>query len=393
MQPEFHYTGSIPASKSLANRWLIIQSFAEALAVQCDAQCADVHHMRAGLRELAQGSAINCGDGGTTLRFLTLRAARIPGQHILTGTQRLFSRPQQELIHCLTQLGIDAHIPQGTQPALTVTSKGWHTPTTLTINAGQSSQFASAVILSAWDLEQELVIALSPEQVSSSYLAMTLATVRSAGMQYTHDERRIIIPPHQRVSAQAHSVEPDLSSTFAVLACAAVAGSATLHDIPTQSLQPDHYGITLLKRMGAAIMWQDRNLVIKQPTALQAIEVDLGNCPDLFPVLALLCAHAQGTSRLYGAPQLQHKESQRITKVSELLTLMRISHQTTSDGMIIHGCAGQHESTHCCFDADHDHRMVMAATLAQLMGHEITIAGGNALDKSFPEFREIIRNQ
>src|ERR1700722_19543828 len=95
------FLGPIPASKSLLNRALIIRDYFPSLRLRGDSDCEDVRHMRTALQALAVGQPIDCGDGGTVLRFLALRASRLPGEHRLTGSPRLFSRPQEELARIL----------------------------------------------------------------------------------------------------------------------------------------------------------------------------------------------------------------------------------------------------------------------------------------------------
>src|SRR6185437_8076628 len=106
---DFHFNGKVPTSKSILNRALIIQSFAPEVRVVGDSQADDVRLMRDGLLNISQNE-IGCGDAGTVLRFLALRISRLPGTHVLTGSERLFSRPQSELIPILSQLSIDAEL-------------------------------------------------------------------------------------------------------------------------------------------------------------------------------------------------------------------------------------------------------------------------------------------
>src|SRR5580698_1908660 len=110
MSHEFTFDGEISASKSLFNRALVVQSFAPSLTVLGASTADDVVAMRAALATLTAGRAepIDCGEAGTVLRFMALRASRIPGVHTLTGSERLFARPHNELIPILSQLSVDA---------------------------------------------------------------------------------------------------------------------------------------------------------------------------------------------------------------------------------------------------------------------------------------------
>jgi 3-phosphoshikimate 1-carboxyvinyltransferase len=120
------------------------------------------------------------------------------------------------------------------------------------------------------------------------------------------------------------------------------------------------------------------------------VNVNLENSPDLFPVLAVLCGLAQGTSKLFGAPHLALKESNRIQKTFELLTKAGIKSQIVDGGLIIEGSNMKIHSKAFSFDPDHDHRMAMAAALLNMVGAKIQILNKEVVNKSFPEFWSIV---
>ena len=121
----FRFEGTLPASKSILNRLLVIQSLGDPAHVHVDgaSDSDDVGHLRQGLAALHAGQPMDCGAAGTVLRFLALRAARKPGRHVLTGTPRLLARPMAPLQDVLGQLHATATIePQAPDggPALVV---------------------------------------------------------------------------------------------------------------------------------------------------------------------------------------------------------------------------------------------------------------------------------
>ena len=121
----FSFRGQIPASKSILNRLLIIQSFSPRLVLESDTDADDVVKMRNGLKQVLRGEPADCSAAGTTLRFLALRASRLAGTHHLSGSLRLFERPQTELSRLLTQLGCEAEIRL---QRMTVRGQGWVKP-------------------------------------------------------------------------------------------------------------------------------------------------------------------------------------------------------------------------------------------------------------------------
>jgi len=392
----FRFSGRVPASKSILNRLLVIQSFArEPLEIRGDSSCDDVVAMRRALPAVlaSHGGPADCGAAGTTFRFLALRASRVPGRHVLTGTPALLARPQKALVEALAQLGVGAEL---TPAGLVIESAGWKPPAggRLRIDRSQSSQFASAVLLSAWELDFDLRLQLA-EGPSEGYLAMSEDLVRRSGMRLERSPSgEIAVPRGSQVTAQELAAESDLSSCFAVAALAALdlGSSARFEEFPRASLQPDRVFVRLLDEMGADVRRDDDgSLTIRGAEELSPIEVDLGESPDLFPVLAVLCAFAEGTSHLYGAPHLAYKESSRIEKTAELLRGLGREIEVRRDGMIIHGHrVANVRGASWDFDPSDDHRLAMAAAVARQAGEPVRVLHPEVVAKSFPEFWPIV---
>ncbi len=425
-QKLFHYRGEIPASKSILNRLLVCQSYTTALHsttlrsttlpttaldVKGESRCDDVLKMRQGLESLFQGKAVDCGAAGTTLRFLALRASRLPGQHRLIGTPRLLSRPQQTLVEIAAQLAVKFDVGP-TQ--IGISSQGWMPPKgPILVDRSQSSQFLSALVLNAWELPFDLRLQMVGGDLSEGYWQMTRQLVERLGMKLKFDSvsNELLIEQGQGIDCTEIRAESDLSSAFAVAAFAALGGQVELENFPLEgSLQPDVAFVGILEQMGLKVeSLKASSSSSVEPTtgllrisqspgsglngnSLKPIEVNLGNCPDLFPVLAILCSLAKGPSRLYGAPQLVHKESNRIAKVAELLEIMGRSCQPQPDGMLIEGRPPDFlaSKSPVAFDPDHDHRLAFAAALAAHAGCPIEVTEPSVVNKSFPEFWEVV---
>lgn len=380
---KFRFSGAIPASKSLMNRALIAQSYEPRLRLQGESRSEDVVHLQKSLKSFHRKKVFNCGDGGTTLRFLALRVSREPGHFILKGSARLLKRPQQELAHVLSQLGVQVKFHSR---HLEIISQGWREPRrVLRVNAKDSSQFLSALILNAWGLPFDLRVRPRGRITSESYFAMTVQQLKELGLRVSKKGSELRIPRNQKPQRRNYRVESDLSSCFSVAAFAAVSGSAVMKDFPRRSLQPDFAFVNILKQMGAQTELTKNQLRI-QARSLKPLRVNLQNSPDLFPVLAVLCAFAKGRSTLYGAPQLVHKESNRIIKTQELLRKAGFQSELRRDGLVIHGAGAKTKTTSFTFDPDKDHRLAMAAGLLKFYGWKIKIKNGDVVKKSFPEF-------
>lgn len=392
----YYFKGTIPASKSLMNRALICSSYGAGLQLLGSSSCDDVLKMQIAIEQLKKyqpsyttAGIFDAGAAGTVFRFLSLRLSRIPGRHILKGTRRLMQRPQQDLLDVFARLGVEYKV----EPEhLEINSRGWQNlEQPIEVKRGVSSQFASGLILNAWDLEKDLVLNMSGDPISEGYLEMTIQVVKKLGMQIEGRGQDYIIHSRSAVKGAQYLVESDLSSVFAVAAFAVLNGQAYFENFPEASLQPDVEFVKILERMEIPVELVNGTLKVGPVSNFKGVEVNLGSCPDLFPVLATLCAFADTPSRLFGAPQLVHKESDRISKISELLTQLGVRHEKTSEGMLIHPNKIQaNEVTEFKYDTDHDHRLAFSAALIKSRGFPIQILNPDVVSKSFPEFWQVV---
>lgn len=394
MSPKpFAFDGSIPASKSVLIRWLVIASYGGPLAIDGDSQCDDVRVAKAALAAIAERRPVDAGEGAFGFRALVLRASRLPGRHRFDLGHRLAERPHGPLLALLDALGVSVAV-DGTR--WTLSGEGWRRPKTpVVVDGSFSSQFASALVVNGWDLPEPLPFeARLP--VSEGYFDLTRRQVASLGLELeSPGEGLWRIPAGRSVPAGTVVAEPDMSSAFAVAALAAVAGEARLvglsSDVLAASRQPDRLFPELLRRYGTPVKSDGSGLFVGRAEHPTPLDVDLGGAPDLFPVLAALVALAPGPSRLYGAPQLRAKESDRIAAVQSLLARAGIASEALPDGLVVHGQRAQNLPRQPFrFDPDRDHRLVMAAAVLRAAGLPIEIAGTPVVAKSFPEFAALL---
>lgn len=398
MSVRFQFAGSLPPSKSLQIRALLLQAYEPRIHIPMLSSCEDVQAMSAAchaLRSDAPQVQADCGEAGLVLRLCLAFASRRGGVTYLRGSPRLLARPHDELLRALRELGTEIEMSPSSD-ALIVRSPGraWRPCSQpLSLAGGTSSQFASALLLNAWDLPFALQIVVGREPVSQGYLAMSRHMAGQFGLQIEDDgDGMLTVPPGQRIVAGVASGEADVSSAFAVVALAAVAGHAHIHNFPLHSQQPDAAFVDLLRRMGVAITLDGEGLqACRAEDPLRPLSADVSGCPDLVPVLAVLCALADGRSRLFGAPHLRGKESDRIATSASLLRMLGRAVEETDDGLVIDGrpFVQTDALTPLRFDAGRDHRLVMAAAVARYAGFPVAIENLRAVDKSFPEFLDI----
>lgn len=380
----FAFVGRVPASKSMLNRALLIQSYAPSLTLEGDSSCDDVRHMRQALEDLHQGREIFVGSAGTVLRFMAFRASRVPGRHVLKGEPRLFARPQAELTRVLGQLGVQASL---FEDRLEIEGDGWKLHgDTLLVPSDRSSQFATGVLLNAWDLPFDLYVSLGQGKVSEGYWRMSVQMAQAVGMRLDFWDADFRVPRDQKATAETLTSEIDMSSAFALAAIAAVSGTASLLDFPESSLQPDSVFVPILKSMGVPISRSGRTLKVDRASRLTGVAVNLGNAPDLFPVLAILAALSEGESDLYGAPQLAHKESNRLQHMATWIERLGRQVEVRHDGLKIKGLEPIRPGAEVLFDSDQDHRLAFAAAVLKAAGFPVRLNDASVVTKSFPEF-------
>jgi 3-phosphoshikimate 1-carboxyvinyltransferase len=211
---------------------------------------------------------------------------------------------------------------------------------------------------------------------------MTLSTLKSFGIGIVCDGNRYIIKGGQKYTPQHITVEGDDSQAAFFIVGGALAGDITLHGLRADSLQPDRVAADILGRMGADITRDGDALHIKK-SALHGTDIDVSQCPDLVPPLAVAAALADGTTHITGAARLRIKESDRLAAMSDNLARLGIRVSTTDDSMTI--CGGRLPGG--VVDSFGDHRITMAFAVAALTStHGLDLTGAECIDKSYPGF-------
>ncbi len=343
-----------------------------------------------GLKQLSLREPIDCGDAAAVLRFLALRASRVPGRHILFGSSRLMQRKHEPLVEILGQLKVRARLMSDN---VVIEGDGWPSrEIEIKVDRSYSSQFASAILLNSWKLENPVKINWTGKVVSDGYWQMSLRLAQKLGLAVSRCEDSVTIGVGGTPDLDWSLMEPDMSSAFAICGLAAVGGKCIIRSFPKESLQPDSIFVSVLEKLGVPVKWQGEDLVVERVEELKPISMDLSNCPDMFPVLSLICAFARGHSHLFGASHLAYKESNRIKKTAELVRLIGRDCTETLDGLIIRGQKQNSEYEALggiIFDPDRDHRLVMAAGVAKAAGLNLVVRHPKVVHKSFPGYLEI----
>ena len=342
-------------------------------------------------KKLTQNKEFDCALSGTAFRFLAVRLSREKGEFVLTADKALFKRPLEEAVSLLSQLSVSI---KKTEQAYVIFSEGWglqgdcvYVPSQIT------SQWASALLLNSWNLDQDLYFVFNSSAVSYPYFKMTLDFVRKLGLIVHQKGSDFFIPKGQYLKKREYHPEQDKSCLFTLACFAVLKGKAVFLDWEEESLQADHIFPNILKTMGVSVDLREDHLIVSKCEDLKALDVSVKREPDLFPMLSVLCAKVEGLSILREVSHLDFKESSRAQKLKELLEKCGIKVEIQNDDFLIYGQKSwNHKITPFLFDTEEDHRLVMAGELVSVMGVPITLKGKSAVNKSFPEFYSLIQS-
>ncbi len=388
----FKFSGQIHSSKSLYNRALVVQSYFPNLKINGYSESTDVIFLNDSLKQIDTNNILNAGMGGTTFRFLSLKASRLNKVSKIHVHPRLLERPQQDLWNLFDQLGVKYSFSDS---LVTIQGNNWNLIyKTIEIQCEKSTQFASAFLLNCWLLPNDVRIILKQVGNSQDYLEMTIKFLIDLGMEIQVSKIEsvfeIIIPANQTLKKWNYIVEPDMSSVATLAMAAVIDGEISISNFPNSSLQPDYSFLNYFKLMQINYQINNDVLKVQKHDQYDGINCNLQQTPDLFPCLVVLAAFARTQSYLWGVPQLKHKESDRLRKTIELLHYIGCEFREYSDGLEITQPVQHEHMNEFLFNPDHDHRMAMAGGLIQLKKFPLRIQNSSVVQKSFSNYFEII---
>lgn len=323
---------------------------------------------------------LDFGNSGTSARLLTAVAAITPGRFQLTGSQRMNQRPMLPLLKALEHLGVSLQHHTGYLPVKL--EGGPLNGGTVSIDASQSSQFLSALMLIAPLTTEGLVIKTEGTVASESYLELTADLMRKSGLGVKISGEQIEVPGNQDYHPKQLRVAGDYSSIAYFAAGAAISGGeVTLRGLSPDSVQGDRVIFDILKDAGARIIQRPDGYTLFGEE-LRAVEVDMHHCPDLVPTVAVVALFCRGTSRIRNVEHLQYKESNRIQALISNIENLGGSCVLAGKDLIV-----QPEKLHGgLIRTFNDHRIAMSFSLVGLKVRGINIENPDCVRKSYPDF-------
>ncbi len=392
---------TLPGSKSITARALVLAAIADGPSrLVRPLRARDTELMAAGLRALGVGitsegedllvtpgplrgpASVDAGLAGTVLRFLPPVAALADGPVTLDGDERLRERPNAGLIAGLRGCGVSVSDEGRGRAPFTVHGTGAVRGGTVTVDASESSQVVSGLLLAAARFTEGLDLRLTGGVPSMPHVQMTVETLAEHGVLVQRTDTGWRVHPGP-VAPLDRVVEPDLSNAAPFLASALVTGGrVTVRDWPLRTTQPGARLEQLLPLMGADVQRTAEGLQVTGGTVIRPLTADLSEVGELTPVLAALCALADGPSRLTGIAHLRGHETDRLQALDEVLTAVGATVTQLTDGLVI--SPGPRRPAE--LDSYADHRMVMVAAVLGLAIPGVVVRDPSTVAKTLPDF-------
>ena len=337
---------------------------------------------------------LDCRSAGTLLRLLTATCAVTPGEWILDGSSRLRERPVGPLVGVLRQLG--ATIEELGQPGCAPLRirGGSLAGGRAEIDAGESSQYVSALLMAALSADGPIKLVV-PFLVSSPYVDITLQVMSDFGasvvVRRDGDAREYRIEPGRpAVAGDRYRVTGDDSAAaYPAAAAALCGGSVSLRGLSAGVGQGDRAFLDVLARMGAVVRASADEIRVEGGGRLTSLDCDLSEMPDQVPTLATVAAFADGVTHIRNVAHLRIKESDRLAAMATELRRVGVSVDERPDGLSVvgdPGLAAPPDAPRVLIDTYDDHRIAMSMALVGLRRGGLSIRCPEVVAKSYPGF-------
>lgn len=385
---------SLPASKSICNRALIINALTQdCLPLKNLSDCDDTQVMQTALSALQP--VIDIKAAGTAMRFLSAFLAVSEGTHIITGTQRMQQRPIGILVNALRSLGADiTYIGKEGFPPLRITGKNLPNKE-VTLSGSVSSQYISALLMIGPTLTNGLTLTLTDEIISRPYIDLTLKLMSDFGAKVKWiNDHQLKVEPHPYCPT-AYTIENDWSAASYWYEICALSDDAIIQlpGLFPNSPQGDSIVAELFSVLGVESRIEKQVLTLHK-TAKKAnrLEYNFINQPDLAQTFVVTCALLNIPFHFNGLQSLKIKETDRITAlIKEMKKLGYVLTETN-------GCSLSWNGEQCTPDANpcittyEDHRMAMAFAPACFIYKNLQVNDPDVVNKSYPQYWQHLIN-
>ena len=380
----------LPASKSISNRALILNALLNNKIILNDLSLSDDTQLM--LSVLSNEShEVNLDNAGTCMRFLTAYFACKANKNIsLLCSERMMQRPIKGLIDALRNLGADInYLSIENFPPLKINGKKLK-GNSINIDASESSQYITALMLIAPFIENGISIHLTGNIASFDYIKMTALLMNELGISVSLTNDSIIIKPYLiEPIISDFTIEKDWSSAAFWYLIAALNPKLSIHliDLSKTSIQGDHITFKVFEKLGITTTETSDGLVIfKEKIAEDFLEFDLINAIDLAPALCVACAALNINATISGLQNLKIKESNRLLAIVTELNKFGYAVSNSDDKIMIKQTNNIDYNQSILINTYKDHRMAMAFAPLAMLFNQLKIDDTKSVSKSYPHF-------
>ena len=331
----------------------------------------------------ADNIQLDCGESGSTLRFLIPVAAAGGVSTEFVGHGKLPERPIGVFTECLPQHNVECI----TKGGLPLKINGRLESGTYYVPGNISSQFITGLLLALPLTDGDSEIILTSELQSGDYINMTVDTMKAFGVEVSASENGWKIKGGQHYKPMHFTVEGDWSQAAFFMTAAALGGKITIDNLDINSRQGDKACMEIYSQFGADITLHDNGCITIEHNKLKGTEINAENIPDMVPALAVVAALCKGTTVITGAERLRIKECDRLAAMRDGLSRLGADITETPGGFIING---REKLFGAEVDGYNDHRIVMSLTVAAVRSDgDITITEPESVNKSYPDFFDV----
>lgn len=337
-----------------------------------------------------QGPAdvIQCGNSGMVLRFIGAIGGLLPHYTILTGDYSIrHNRPVAPLLDGLNQLGAFATSSRqnGYAPILV---KGPFTKGKATIDGADSQPVSGLLIAAAFAAHPIELHVNNPGE--KPWVDLTLNWLERLGVSYERQGYTFYrINGNSKINSFSYAVPGDFSTAAFPIAAALLSNAElTIENLDMEDCQGDKQIISILEQMGARFTISEKKITIHSGSILKGMKIDINNCIDALPILAVVGCFAEGTTEIVGGTIARKKESDRIACIATELKKMGAHIEERPDGLVIK----KSDLQGAVLNSHHDHRIALALTVAALAAKsQSTLQHVQCVDKTYPTFFDDFR--
>ena len=407
VQRPIEATISIPGSKSATNRAFVLAALGDSVSkISKPLLARDTELMLQALKQLGceikksaevveispmkrthQDLTIDVGLAGTVMRFVPPLAALSTGVAHFDGDARARNRPMKTLIDSLKSLNISVDDQSTGSLPFSIASDGVVQGGEITIDASESSQFVSALLLAAPKFLNGLTINHVGKKLPSiPHIEMTIDMLKQVGVNVVSTNNNSWKVLSGKITSKDWLIEPDLSNAGPFLAAALVThGEVNIPDWPQETTQAGNAWIEILTKMGASVSLSEKGLKVTHSGEIKGIDFDLSDVGELTPVLVAITLFANSPSSLTGIAHLRGHETDRLAALVENIKAIGGDATETADGLNIKP-AKLHGGLWKAFD---DHRMATAGAVIGLVVNGIEVDDIKTTSKTLPDFEKM----